>query len=142
MVEGLADGTIDTLATDHAPHTCEEKALPLDLAPFGIVGLETAVGLTFTYLVEAGVLSIPQTVDRWSAAPARIFGLPGGRLGPGDPGDVTIIDPSITWRVDSGNFKSKSKNTPFDGFELTGQAVATVVGGCAVHTHASIRAKR
>lgn len=128
-IAGLRDGTIDTIATDHAPHSPEEKALPLDRAPFGIVGLETAIGLSITYLVLPGVLSLPQLVARWTCEPARIFRLPGGHLGPGAPGDVTVIDPERTWTVDPAAFRSRSRNTPFGGRQLTGKAVATVIGG-------------
>ena len=126
---GLADGTIDTIATDHAPHTVEEKSGPLPEAAFGIVGLETAIGLSITCLVETGLLDLPALVDRWSAAPARVLGLPSGRLATGDPGDVTVIDPSRRWTVDPGRFRSRSRNTPFAGLELVGRAVATVVAG-------------
>ena len=130
---GLADGTIDTIATDHAPHTVEEKTCPLPDAAFGIVGLETAIGLSITALVETGLLEMPSLVERWSAAPARILGLPGGRLAEGDPGDVTVIDPRRRWTVDPGAFRSRSRNTPFAGVELVGCAVATVVGGRLVY---------
>ena len=133
MLAGLADATIDTIATDHAPHTAQEKALPLAEAPFGIVGLETGIGLTFTYLVEPRVLDLPAAVARWTWEPARLLGLPGGRLSPGDPGDVTVIDMESKWRVDPGEFRSKSTNTPFAGYELRGRAVATVVGGRVVY---------
>lgn len=130
---GLADGTIDTVATDHAPHTVEEKSCALSEAAFGIVGLETAIGLSITALVETGLLDMPSLVERWSAAPARILGLPGGRLAEGDPGDVTVIDPRRRWTVDPGTFRSRSRNTPFAGVELVGRAVATVVGGRVVY---------
>lgn len=139
MLAGLADGTIDTIATDHAPHTAAEKRLPLTAAPFGIVGLETAVGLTFTYLVEAGILGPAQAVAKWTAEPARILRLPGGRLDIGAPGDVTIIDPAGRWTVRPDRFRSKSRNTPFAGFRLTGKAVATIVGGRVVYDGTSER---
>ena len=133
MLAGLADGTIDTIATDHAPHTAEEKALPLEEAPFGIVGLETGIGLTLTYLVDPGVLDLSAAIDRWTWGPARVFGLPGGKLSPGDPGDVSVIDVAKEWRVEPAEFRSKSANTPFAGYELRGRAVATVVGGRVVY---------
>ena len=133
IVAGLADGTVDTIATDHAPHTVEEKACPLPEAAFGIVGLETAIGLSMTSLVETGLLDMPALVDRWSAAPARILGLPGGRLAEGDPGDVTVIDPARRWTVDPAAFRSSARNTPFAGSELVGRAVATVVAGRVVY---------
>ncbi len=133
MKAGLADGTIDTIATDHAPHTAQEKAQSLAAAPFGIVGLETAVGLSITALVETGRLDLPTLVEKWTSAPARILGLPGGRLGPGDVADVTILDPKRRWMVEPAKFHSKSANTPFGGTELTGRAVITIVGGRLVY---------
>lgn len=134
MLQGLADGVIDTIATDHAPHTAEEKSRPLTEAPFGIVGLETALGLTFTHLVHAGVLSLAAAIEKWTWAPARILRLPGGHLSVGGLGDVTIIDPDKAWTVDTAQFRSKSQNTPFKGAELRGKAVATVVGGAVVYS--------
>ena len=139
MKVGLADGTIDTIATDHAPHTSQEKAQPLKTAPFGIVGLETAIGLSMTALVHVGRLDLPMLVEKWTSAPARILGLAGGRLSPGDVADVTILDPERRWTVDPDQFLSKSKNTPFAGFELTGRAVATIVGGRLVYEDESLR---
>lgn len=134
MLLGLQDDTIDVIATDHAPHAEAEKQQPLEQAPFGIVGLETAVGLTFTHLVETGILDLPRVIAKWSWAPARIFRLPGGRLSPGEPGDVTVIDPGRPWTVDARRFRSRSRNTPFDGHRLTGKAVATIVGGELVYS--------
>ena len=139
MLAGLRDGTIDTIATDHAPHSTAEKQLPLTEAPFGIVGLETAVGLTFTYLVETGVLGLAQAIVKWTTEPARILRLPGGRLDIGAPGDVTVIDPVRRWTVKPEHFRSKSCNTPFAGCRLTGKAVATIVGGRVVHNEISER---
>jgi len=129
---GLEDGAIDVIASDHAPHAEAEKQLPLVQAPFGIVGLETAIGLTLTYLVEPGVLDLPAAVEKWTWAPARALRLPGGRLSPGDPGDITIIDAEKEWTVDPAAFRSKSRNTPFAGYRLKGKAVATIVGGVVV----------
>jgi dihydroorotase len=134
MRDGLRDGSIDAIATDHAPHAPEEKARPLEEAPFGIIGLETAVGLTLTYLVEPGILDLSTAVEKWSWAPARAFRLPGGRLAPGDPGDATLIDPDREWIVAPEQFRSKSRNTPFAGYRLRGKAVATVVGGQIVYS--------
>ena len=139
MLAGLRDGTIDTIATDHAPHTAAEKQLPLTEAPFGIVGLETAVGLTITHLVETEVLDLPQAIAKWTTEPARILKLPGGKLDIGAPGDVTVIDPDRRWTVKPEQFRSKSSNTPFTGCELTGKAVATIVGGRVVHDEISER---
>jgi len=129
MKAGLADGTIDTIATDHAPHTVQEKAASLEDSPFGIVGLETAVGLSITALVEGGRLDLPTLVEKFTWAPARILGLPGGRLSPGEVGDVTVLDPRRRWTVDPGDFRSMATNTPFTGFDLVGRAVATIVAG-------------
>ena len=126
---GLADGTIDVIATDHAPHATDEKALPFDRAPFGIVGLETAVGLTMTHLVETGVLSLRDVISRLTHVPAGIFGLPGGSLRVGDPADITIIDPDLEWTVEPSRFRSRSRNTPFGGWRLKGKAVLTLLEG-------------
>ena len=137
MVAGLADGTIDLISTDHAPHTAAEKKQPLVEAPFGIVGLETAVALTLTYLVKTGVLDLVSAIDKWTWSAARALRLPGGRLDSGDPGDLTILDPDESWQVDPERFQSKSKNTPFDRSRLTGRAVASVVGGEVVYSRLS-----
>jgi dihydroorotase len=134
MLRGLATGVIDTIATDHAPHSAEEKSRPLEQASFGIVGLETAVGLTLTYLVHTGVLDLFQAIEKWTWAPARLLRLPGGHLSPGGLGDVTLIDPQKEWTVDAAQFCSKSRNTPFNGYKLKGKAVATVVGGKLVYS--------
>ncbi|MEE2657355.1 MAG: dihydroorotase [Candidatus Latescibacterota bacterium] len=130
---GLADGTIDTIATDHAPHSAEEKAQSMESAPMGIVGLETAIGLTLTCLVGAGVLTLSQAIAKWTSAPAQIFGLPGGTLTVGTRADITVIDPDRRWVVDSRTFRSLSRNTPFDGFDLIGKAMATIVDGDLVY---------
>jgi dihydroorotase len=127
--EGIADGTLDTIATDHAPHHYDEKEQAFDDAPFGIVGLETALGLAITELVDRGVISLPQLVERMSCAPARAFRLPGGTLRIGSPADVTVFDPSAEWVVDPARFLSKSRNTPFGGWRLRGLPRYTLVGG-------------
>ncbi|HEY3331349.1 MAG TPA: dihydroorotase [Capsulimonadaceae bacterium] len=126
---GLADGTIDMIATDHAPHAPHEKEREFALAPFGMLGLETSLGLVITHLVEPGILSLKQVVEKMSVAPAKLLGVPGGSLGVGDVADVTVFDPKAKWAVDPAKFKSKSRNTIYGGVELTGKAVATVVGG-------------
>lgn len=131
--DGLADGTIDCVASDHAPHSQEEKEVEFDAAPFGIVGLETSLGLVLTELVGGGVLTLPQVLAKMSLNPARILGIPGGMIRQGSVADLTIIDPDLRWTVDRRAFQSKSKNTPFDGWELTGCAVATIVGGQIVY---------
>ena len=126
--EGLRDGTIDAIATDHAPHALDEKSGEFDYAPFGVVGLETALGLTFK-LVEEGVLSLSGAIGKLSANPASILGMDKGTLTEGSDADITIIDPDVEWTVDASQFKSKSKNTPFQGWKLKGRAVRTIVGG-------------
>ena len=129
ILAGLADGTIDCIATDHAPHALEKKMLELDRAPFGILGLETAVGLSFTRLVVPGRLDWSRLVEAMSTLPAKILGINRGTLAVGAIADVTLIDPAMTWEVDASTFRSKSVNTPFHGWQLTGRAVATIVGG-------------
>ena len=126
---GLADGTLDTIATDHAPHHYDEKEAAFAEAPNGIVGLETALGLVLTKVVGEGVIDLPTMIDRMSCAPARAFGLPGGTLAEGAPADVTVFDPEAEWTVDPKAFRSKSRNTPFAGWTLKGRPRLTVVGG-------------
>jgi dihydroorotase len=133
VIEGIKDGTIDAIATDHAPHHADEKALEYDRAPFGIAGLETAVGLAFDELVHKGIIGLERLVEMCSANPAKIFKLEGrGTLAPGSHADVTIIDPELKWKYSSLESRSKSKNSPFEGREFTGRAVATIVGGRVV----------
>lgn len=127
--EGLADGTLDCVATDHAPHHYDEKEQAFDDAPFGIVGLETALGLLITELVRPGVLDLPRLVERMSCAPARAFSLPGGTLRPGSVADVTVFDPDEEWVVDPAQFLSRSRNSPFPGRRLSGRPRLTIVGG-------------
>lgn len=133
LLEGLADGTIDALATDHAPHTVTEKLQRFPKAPNGILGLETAVGTFFTHLVAPGILSASEIIRMLTSAPARILGIPGGTLTPGAPGDVSVIDPSLVWVVDANTFRSRSRNTPFHGHTLTGRAILTILGGRVTH---------
>ncbi len=134
MIEGIKDGTIDAIATDHAPHHADEKALEYDRAPFGITGLETALGLAFNELVHKGVVDLVGLVRLCSTNPARIFKLDGrGTLKPGSHADVTIIDPQLDWTYRNADSKSKSKNCPFDGTKFHGGAVATIVGGKIVY---------
>jgi dihydroorotase len=136
IIEGLRDGTIDAIATDHAPHHADEKALEYDRAPFGITGLETAVGLALDRLVHPGVIDLERLIQLCAVNPARIFNLEGrGTLAAGAWGDVTILDPDMTWTFDAANSKSKSRNTPFDGWEMRGAAVATIVAGRVVFRH-------
>jgi dihydroorotase len=126
--QALADGTIDTIATDHAPHSPVEKEVEFEQAANGVIGLETALALALE-LVEAGVLTPAQLVMRMSAGPAKVLGLPGGRLELGGPADVTVIDPAAAWICDATRFRSKARNTPFGGRVMRGRAALTVVGG-------------
>lgn len=127
--EGLADGTIDVIATDHAPHAIEEKETEFAIAPSGMVGLETALGLVMTVLVAPGVISLASAVEKLTAMPAKILGLDSGTLEIGKAADVTVIDPSAKWTVDPSKFHSRSKNTPLAGRELVGVPVLTIVNG-------------
>jgi dihydroorotase len=129
LLEALVDGTIDCIATDHAPHAGSEKEGEFDRAAFGIVGLETAVGLMLDRLVKPGALPLATLISRLSRDPARLLGLPGGHLAPGAPADVTILDPAAEWTVDPARFQSKSRNTPFGGWPVTGRPWKTIVGG-------------
>ena len=132
VLAGVRDGTIDCIATDHAPHTVDDKKVEFDQAAFGIVGLETAVGLCLDRLVAAGVIDLRRLVQVLSAGPAAALGLPGGCLDPGFPGDVTILDLRRKWRVDPDRFASKGRNTPFGGWTLTGAPAFTIVAGRVV----------
>ena len=126
--DGLRDGTIDAIATDHAPHASQEKQLGFTEAPFGIVGLETALPLTFA-LVDEGILSLESAVDKLSTAPAKVFGLAKGTLAVGADADIAIIDQQEQWEVDPAKFRSKSRNTPFAGWKVKGRVRTTIVGG-------------
>ncbi len=129
LLEGLIDGTIDCIATDHAPHAVSEKEGEFDRAAFGIVGLETAVGLLLDRLVRPGTLPLATLVARLSRDPARLLGLPGGNLAAGAPADLTLLDPDASWTVDPTKFVSRSRNTPFGGWTVTGRPWKTIVGG-------------
>lgn len=134
ILEAIKDGTIDAIATDHAPHHADEKALEYDRAPMGITGLETAVGLAFNELVHKGIIDLVRLVELCSTNPAKIFRLKErGTLKVGSIADVTIIDPTLDWTYRSSDSKSKSKNSPFDGWNFHGAAVATIVGGKIVY---------
>jgi dihydroorotase len=126
--QGLGDGTIDVIATDHAPHAADEKSGEFDYAPFGIVGLETALGLTLNLVCE-GTISLVEAIRKLSVNPAALLKIGKGTLSAGVDADITIIDPAEEWVVDSSLFKSRSKNTPFHGWKLKGRAVQTIVGG-------------
>lgn len=138
VIAAIADGTIDCLATDHAPHTEEDKRQAFECAPFGIVGLETALSLTLTELVEPGHLSLARAIELWTGAPRRIFDLPPVELEPGDPADLVLIDPSTTWTVDRRRFLSKGRSTPFHGRTVRGRALLTVCGGEITHQAADL----
>ncbi len=129
--DGLRDGTIDVIATDHAPHATQEKQQDFTEAPFGIVGLETALPLTLG-LVEESMLTLEQAVTKLTSAPAAAFGLPKGTLAVGADADLTLVDPNEQWEVDPGKFRSKSRNTPFGGWKVKGRVKTTVVGGRVV----------
>ena len=139
ILEAVKDGTIDAIATDHAPHHRDEKALEFDRAPFGIIGLETAVGLAFNELVHKGIIGLERLVEMFSANPARIFKLEGrGTLRVGSIADITIIDPDAKWTYSNAESRSKSRNSPFDGWNFTGRSVATIVGGRIVYVEQSV----
>ncbi len=129
MLSGIVDGSVDVIATDHAPHHYDEKNVEFDRAPFGIVGLETAVSLSLDRLVHSGLISLSRMVQLLSTNPARILGVPGGSLSEGQPADITVIAPDLRVTVVARTLRSKSKNTPFDGWELRGGVAATIVGG-------------
>ncbi len=132
LIEGLRDGTIDAIATDHAPHAAYEKEREFDNTPFGIIGLETMLGVALKYLVEPGHLTLPQVIEKMTIAPAKILNLPTGTLKVGAPADVTIFDPAARWTVKKEDLASKSKNTPYDGHQMIGQVVTTIVDGAII----------
>ena len=132
VVAGMIDGTLDTIATDHAPHHYDEKEQAFDVAPNGIVGIETSLGLVHTHFVKTGKISLSTMVERMCVSPARTFSLEGGSLEVGGVADVTVFDPNERWTVDPGAFLSKSRNTPFGGWELEGRAKWTIVEGRVV----------
>lgn len=131
--EGLKEGIMDVISTDHAPHSAEEKRQPIEKAPFGIVGLETSVALTMTELVDTGILTPMQMAEKMSYNPAKILGIDRGSLAEGKIADVTVIDPAAEYRIDASEFVSKGKNTPFDGRNVKGRVVATICGGKTVY---------
>ncbi len=134
LLEGLKDGTIDAIATDHAPHHMDEKDMEFDKAAFGMVGLETALGVILTHIVKEGVLSLNAAIEKMTSGPAKVLGLDMGTLKIGAPADITVIDPNRVWTVDKNKFFSKGRNTPFDGWRLTGKAVLTMVDGRIVYS--------
>lgn len=132
-IAAIVDGTIDCLVTDHAPHTADEKNRPFAEAPFGIVGLETALALTLTFLVEPGHVSLERALELWTDAPRAVFDLPLVTLEPGSPADLVLIDPRAEWRVDPERFFTKGRNTPFAGWTLRGRVFATMLAGRFTH---------
>ena len=136
LQQAVKDGTIDVIATDHAPHHYDEKEREFADAPNGIVGLETALAVNLTWLVHGGIIGLPLLVERMSCAPARLFKLPGGTLRRGALGDVTVFDPDAQWTVDPARFESKGRNTPYAGRTLRGLVDLTLVDGRVIHRRA------
>jgi len=132
LIEGILSGTVDAIATDHAPHPGSEKMQEFEKCPFGIIGLETALAVALEKLVHTGKVSLSRLVELFTAGPAGILGLNRGRLEPGLPGDVTIFDPELTWTYDVNRSLSRSRNSPFHGRSFRGAPVATIVGGKVV----------
>ena len=139
MLAGIVDGSVDVIATDHAPHHYDEKNVEFDRAPFGIVGLETAVPICLDRLVRAGVIRLPRLVELMSVNPARILRVPGGSLAAGSVADITVLAPDLPVTIDRAALKSKSKNTPYHGWTFTGGVAATIVGGRVVLRGAGCR---
>jgi len=129
LLEGIADGTVDAIASDHAPHHSDEKCVQFDEAPFGIVGLETTLALCLDRLVRPGIIGLSRLVELLSSGPARALSLPGGTLKPGSPADLSLFHTDRTSTVKAASFKSKGRNTPFDGWKLKGKPFATILGG-------------
>jgi dihydroorotase len=133
---------VDCFATDHAPHTSDEKSRPFSEAPFGIVGLETALALTLTHLVEPGHLSLARALELWTDSPRRVFGLPEVTLRPGSQADLVLFDPQAEWTVDPEAFHSKGRNTPFAGWRLRGRVLLTLLQGRVTHAAADVAFER
>lgn len=138
MLQGIADGSVDVIATDHAPHHADEKHVEFDQAPFGITGLETAVSLCFDRLVHAGRISLTRLIELLSVNPARLLRVPGGTLTEGSPADISILAPDLNVTVSVATMRSRSRNTPFDGWRLKGGVAATIVGGRVVYTNTAL----
>jgi len=135
LIKGLQDDIMDVISTDHAPHSAEEKAKDLEHAPFGIVGLETSVALTVTNLVKKGYLTPMQMAAKMSYNPAKVLGIPKGTLDEGKIADITIIDPDKEYTIDVNTFESKGKNTPFDGYKVSGEVEYTILNGKVVYSN-------
>ncbi len=140
MLRGIADGSIDVIATDHAPHHADEKSVEFDQAPFGITGLETCVPLVFDRLVHAGVITLSRAIEMLSLNPAKILNVPGGTLTEGQPADITLLAPDLVQTIDPTKSRSKSRNTPFGGWTFRGGVAATIVGGKLVYTNDAVPA--
>jgi dihydroorotase len=138
VLQGLKSGTVDVIATDHAPHQADEKHVEFDRAPFGIIGLETAVPLTLDRLVHGGVITLRRMVQLLSVNPCRILGVPGGTLRADKPADITVIAPSATTVVNLAASRSRSRNSPFDRWTLRGAVAATIVGGRTVYVNEAV----
>lgn len=138
MIAGIVDGTVDAISTDHAPHHYDEKNVEFDRAPFGIVGLETAVSITLDRLVHAGVIPLSRMIELMSVNPAKILRVPGGTLSPGAPADITILAPDLNVTIDRTTFVSKSKNTPYHGWSFQGGVAATIVGGTIAYANPAV----
>ena len=136
IIAGLKDGTIDAIATDHAPHSAEEKARPLVRAPSGMIGLETSLAITLTQLYHTGKMELPEIIRRMSTNPSDILHLPKGRMSLGVDGDLTIFDPNEEWTVDPERFASKARNTPFGGWKVKGRVKYTIVKGRVIYRQA------
>ena len=141
MLAGIADGSVDVIATDHAPHHQDEKHVEFDRAPFGITGLETCVSLCFDRLVHAGVIGLTRMIELLSVNPARVIHVAGGSLTEGAPADVTVLAPDLVVTVSTANMRSKSRNTPFDGWTLRGGVAATLVAGRPVYVNDAVSLK-
>jgi dihydroorotase len=142
MIRGIVDGSVDAIATDHAPHHADEKGVEFDQAPFGIVGLETGVSLTLDRLVHSGHITMRRFVELLSTNPARILDVPGGTLSEGQPADITVLAPDLAVTIDPLRFRSRSRNTPFGGWTLRGGVAATFVGGRLVYVNDGVAATR
>jgi dihydroorotase len=127
--KGIETGIVDAIASDHAPHSPEEKDQEFDLAPFGVIGLETTLAIVMSCLYHDGAVTLPDVIRLLSTNPARILGLPLGSLKPGSPADVTLLDPDAEWEIDPRDFVSKSRNTPFSGWKVKGKPITVMVEG-------------
>ena len=138
LIQGVADGTITVIATDHAPHTVTAKLVEFDNAPFGIIGLETAFPVCYTELVASGVIPVEKLIEKFTVGPAEVLGFENYSLADGRPADITVIDPDAEYVIDKSKFYSKSRNTPFDGRKVKGRIAMTVVGGKIVYRDGKI----